>query len=188
MNKGRFLIKSFGIMFLGIIVLGCSPKEKAKNADAYLCADNENILISFQIENSSRTLSVCIEKDEAYIVYRFGTHDNIEFEFPENKTDSWNNFTASHGWQRITNMYLLEFINNEYKYVVYHHLWLDDYDHETVVGSNYGVVITNISTGEYTDLPGVSGSIIGGLNESIDNEKYEKLKIIDIGEIMADDE
>lgn len=153
----------------------------------YLCADNENILIGFKIENSSKILSVCIAKDESYIVYRFGTQDNIEFEFPENKTDSWDKFTASYGLQRITNMYFLEFINNEYRYVVYHHLWLDDYDHETVVGNNYGVGITYISTGEYTDLSGVSDSIIGGLNESIDHKKYKKLKIIDIGEIKADE-
>ena len=191
-------------MFLGITVLNCTPKKEVKNAEPtegkielmpekdsfvdYLCADNENVLISFKIEKSFKIVSVCIAKDESYIVYRFGTQDNIEFEFPENKTGSWNEFTASHGLQRITDMYFLEFINYEYKYIVYHHLWLDEYDHETVVGSNYGVGITNISTGEHKNLPGVSGSIIGGLNESIDNKKYKKLKIIDIGEIRSDDE
>jgi hypothetical protein len=203
-NKERILIKLLGIMLFGIIVLNCTPKEEVKNSEPtegkiellpekdffvdYLCADNENVLISFIIENSSKIASVCIAKDESYIVYRFGTQDNIEFEFPENKTVSWNEFTASHGLQRITDMYFLEFINYEYKYVVYHHLWLDEYDHETVVGSNYGIGITNISTGEYMDLPGVSGSIIGGFNESIGHKKYENLKITDIGETKADDD
>jgi len=166
------------------------PKTSADTAktNSYnenLCVANENILISFKMEKSSKILSVCTAKDESYIVYRFGKQGNIEIEFPENKTGSWDKFTYKHGQQRVTDMYFLEFINHGYKYDVYHHLWLDDYDRETVVGSNYGVGITNISKGKYTDLKGVADSIIGGLDKS---KEYKKLKIIDIGEIKPDDD
>ncbi|MDR2555899.1 MAG: hypothetical protein LBC64_10800, partial [Fibromonadaceae bacterium] len=42
-----------------------------------LCVADENILISFKMEKSSKILSVCVAKDESYIVYRFGAQGNI---------------------------------------------------------------------------------------------------------------
>jgi hypothetical protein len=150
-----------------------------------LCVADENVLISFKMEKSSKILSVCAAKDESYVVYRFGAQDNIEFEFPENKTGSWDKFTVKYGQQRITDMYFLEFTNNKYKYNVYHHLWLDG---ETVTGGNYGVGITNTSTGKYTDINGAADSIIGGLDKLYKSKEHKKLKTIDIGEIKPDDD
>jgi hypothetical protein len=124
-----------------------------------------------------------VAKDESYIVYRFGAQGNIEFEFPENKTGSWDKFTVSLMQSRLDDMYKLEFANHGYKYEVYHNYERQrgdgNYDFHSV-----GVVITKVSTGKQTNLEGMSNTIIGSLDES---QKYKKLKIT-TEEIKPDDD
>ena len=51
-----------------------------------LCKTNEEIVFAFQL-NNKKWVSVFQEKNEAYIVYRFGRSNNIELQFPD-KLDS----------------------------------------------------------------------------------------------------
>jgi hypothetical protein len=63
----------------------------------YLCTDNEKVFFSFKMENSPKTMSICLSnKQPDYLVYRFGTKDKIELQFPENNADSWNKFVYSY--------------------------------------------------------------------------------------------
>ena len=73
-----------------------NPSETANTAiicDDQLCTADENVLFSFQAKNSQKVASICESKDQSYIVYRYGTKDNIELEYPEVKTNSLGYFT-----------------------------------------------------------------------------------------------
>jgi len=144
----------------------------------YLCADNEDILIGFKMENSSKILTVCIEKNDGYIVYRYGTKENIELEFPQNKADSWAHFTYEMGWGKVYNSYFLTFNNGGYSYSVYHGLEFDDYQNFREISCS--ISITNIATEKNTGLKGVPESIIGGLVDLPDNvEDYRDSRQIE---------
>jgi len=135
----------------------------------YLCLDNEDILISFKMENSSKVVSVCIEKNDAYIVYRFGTRENIELEFPQNKADSWSHFTYEWSWGQLYNSYWIKFNNGGYSYSVNYDLDFDGYQNFQRI--NCWINVRNISTEKATRLTGVRESIIGGLADLPDNVK-----------------
>lgn len=62
-----------------------------------LCKADEELLFGFPITGSKKRLAVCIGgANQEYIIYRFGTKDKVEFEFPEDQTDSWNKFVYSY--------------------------------------------------------------------------------------------
>lgn len=57
--------------------------------------ENENIIYSFQT-NNGKIMTLCSEKNGHYIVYRFGTKNSIELEYPNSKdTSSWSKFEYS---------------------------------------------------------------------------------------------
>jgi len=144
----------------------------------YLCADNEDILIGFKMENSSKILTVCIEKNDGYIVYRYGTKENIELEFPQNKADSWSHFTYEMSWGKVYNSYLITFNNGGYRYSVSHGLDFDDYQNFQRITCS--ISITNIATEKNTRLTGVPESIIGGLVDLPDNvEDYRNSRQVE---------
>ncbi len=154
-----------------------SPSADTKTNIEYrenLCTDNEDVLFSFKLANSPKTLSVCVSKTQPdYIVYRFGSKDKIELEFPENKADSWSKFTYSYylrgGGTGNEGMDLnyLTFENGGYEYQVY-----QEYTAKDNV-TNVGVKITNKSTNKETDIKGLSNSVEGSLINLRENEKIK---------------
>jgi hypothetical protein len=152
--------------------------------DDNLCVDNEEILLSFKMMNSSKTLSLCVSKSWSapnytvtndgiedklesapdYIVYRYGTKNNIELEFPNNKIGSWNKFTLEHRTpllessfapdDRRGEMNWIIFNNNGYQYLIYED-FMDKND--------IGITIINQTTNKTTDLKGLWGSRIGSI-------------------------
>lgn len=73
------------------------PAATAKNLniDEFLCKTNEKLLFMFKTENGN-IVSVCIGENDGYIVCRYGTAEKLEFEYPEDKTNSWDKFTYSY--------------------------------------------------------------------------------------------
>jgi hypothetical protein len=128
--------------------------------DEYLCASNENILLSFRMRDSNKTMSVLIANDESYIVYRYGTRSNIELEFPENKADSWTNFTYYHEYYIGGHDFILSFENGGFIY--------DIRDQHYKGGERtVQIEITNISNNRKTYLVGVATNAIGFLGNII---------------------
>lgn len=141
--------------------------------DDYLCGENEEVLLSFNIANSNKTASICISKSQPdYIVYRFGTKDYLELEYHDMKdADSWARFTYSYylrgggaGNEGLDLNYLI-FDNGEYEYQIY-----DEYSAEDDK-TRVGITVTSLETGDETDIEGKSDSIQGGLVTLRDNEK-----------------
>jgi hypothetical protein len=160
-----------------------SADEKIKKVyGENLCTDNEEVLFSFKLENSPKTLSVCISKIQPdYIVYRFGTADKIELEFPDNKEDSWSKFTYSYylrgGGTGNEGMDLnyLSFENGGYKYEIYEEFTTED--NMTNVGVRITDKATDKATNKETDIKGLSNSAEGSLISLRENKKI-KIEIL----------
>ena len=154
-----------------------SPSADAETKIEYrenLCTDNEEVLFSFEPANSPKTLSVCISKTQPdYIVYRFGTKDKVELEFPENKADSWNKFAYSYylrgGGAANEGMDLnyLSFENGGYEYQIYQEYVAEDNT------TNVGIKIIDKATNKETDIKGLSNSIEGSLINLRENKKIK---------------
>ncbi len=151
--------------------------EKIKYTDN-LCTDNENVLFSFKIANSAKTLSVCQSKTKPdFIVYRFGTKDKIELEFPENKADSWSKFTYSYylrgggAGNEGKDLNYLSFENGGYIYEIYQEFTAEDNI------TNVGIKITDKATDKEIDIKGLGNSIEGSLINLRENKKI-KIEIL----------
>ncbi len=152
-----------------------STDTNAKNEYSdNLCADNEEVLFSFKIENSPKTMSICLSKKQPnYIVYRFGEKDKIEFEFPKNKADSWNKFVYSYylrgggAENEGMDMNYLTFENDGYEYQIYQEYTARDKE------THVGIIITDKSTKKETDIKGLSNTIKGSLIKLRENKKIK---------------
>lgn len=136
--------------------------------------ENENLAFAFQTKNGKK-LTICTDKDDAYIVYRFGTADKIEIEFPENKDEtSFQKFEYT-GWERGggvqnegMNLNYLAFSTNGFKYIIY-----DTYfavgDKESV-----GIRVVNTQTKKQTDIKGIYKTIKGNLGDFRSDDRIPK--------------
>ena len=85
---------------------------------------NEKKILGFEKKNGKQ-LIIALDTKENYLVYRFGTKNNIEFEFPKDLTKSWGEFYFS--WYSrgggIQNegidLNYLYFDNGNYRYVIF---------------------------------------------------------------------
>lgn len=142
--------------------------------DSYLRLNDENLVVSFKMKDSKKIMSICISKDKHYIVYRFGTQDHIDLEYPQDKEDSWSKFTYTnyfHQDEPDNNRYdfdSLSFHNGGYKYEVY--------DQHDVIEekTNLGIKVTNLKTGKKTNIIGDDGTLIGNWYTLTTNSKLNK--------------
>ncbi|WP_300670344.1 hypothetical protein [Soonwooa sp.] len=136
--------------------------------------ENENLVFSFKTKNS-KMMSLCIDKNEQYIVYRFGTADNIELEFPTSKDkNSFNNFVYT-GWDRGggvrnegMNLNYIAFEIKDYKYIIYETYF--------AVGDVFkvGVRIINLKTNKEVDIRGLNNTIKGTLSDFRTDDRIKK--------------
>jgi hypothetical protein len=169
-------MKKILILIFAIINLCLSACEHNQNSslkyDKNLCMENENLLISFAENNGAKTVSVSISKDQSdYIVFRIGTTDKIEFEFPIDKNDSWNQFMYSYYFRGggIANegvdLNNLSFRCGDNIYKLY-----QEYDSMSS-STNVGIEITDTVKNDIIDIKGLSDSIEGSLTPLRFNEK-----------------
>ncbi len=114
-----------------------------------LCAQNkvnygllrkpgEEVIFGFKLKNSNKTVLICNHKSDKYIVYRFGTKDKVELQYPSilNET-SWKLFSYS-GYSRggVNNspeeIHSLAFSNNHITYKIYDNC--DGFENNSDVG------------------------------------------------------
>lgn len=93
------------------------------NNDLY--GENEKLIYSFRLKNSYKKVTIAQSEENDYIVCRIGTRDNIELEFPEDKTDSYQKLIYSYynrggGAENLgLNLDYLHFEYNGLDYCVY---------------------------------------------------------------------
>lgn len=122
------------LVVLFILNLGCGKTQNSaettdsktetdisnKVTGAYLL-ENEKVAYSF-LTRSNKRLMIAMDKSEKYLVYRYGSEDKVELEFPSDKTNSWSQF-AYHRYTRpapesMTNL-SLSFTIGDFTYSVY---------------------------------------------------------------------
>jgi hypothetical protein len=141
-----------------------------------LCANDEQLVFGFKVKNSNKILSICISEEKDYIVYRYGTKDKVELEFPNDKAGSWKHFSYAYylrGGGKVNNgldLNHIKFQNNNYIYDIY-----DEYSAEEN-STSVGVIVTNSVNQNKTEIEGLSSSKIGSL---IDLRWNSKIKQID---------
>jgi len=129
---------------------------------------NEEVIFSFVTQSGKK---VTLNKDKAnnYIIYRFGTKDKIEFEFPDKSKSSWTYFKYSFylrgGGIQNEGMDLnyIYFTNKGFKYVLY--------DTYFAVGNKQqiGIKIIELKSNKTTNIKGNRKSRKGTLIDFRDN-------------------
>ncbi|MGC4034312.1 MAG: hypothetical protein QM764_00020 [Chitinophagaceae bacterium] len=137
--------------------------------------NNEKLIFSFDTQNEKK-LVLAKDSNNLYIVYRFGTKDKIEFEFPENNKDSWSKFKYSFymrgGGVQNEGMDLdyVYFSNNGFQYIIYNTYYASE-NKVTI-----GVKIVDSKTNKTTNIKGILKSRKGALADFRNNNL---LKITD---------
>nr|WP_315169686.1 hypothetical protein [uncultured Flavobacterium sp.] len=124
---------------------------------------NEKIIYSFQT-NKGKIMTLCSDKNGKYIIYRFGTKNNIELEYPNNKDkSSWNTFEYSY-WLRgggIENegidLNYVAFTIDKNKYVIYNTYFANGEKYAT------GIKIINLLNKNVVNITGNYKTIKGTL-------------------------
>ncbi|MFC4816798.1 hypothetical protein [Flavobacterium sp. GCM10023249] len=136
---------------------------------------NETLIYGFETQ-SGKKLVLAKDRNDKYIIYRFGTKNKIEFEFPKKTKESWNTFTYAFymrgGGIRNEGMDLnyIKFINGDFKYVIY--------DTYYAIGNetSIGIKITNVKNNKTTVIKGKKSTQKGNL---VDFRFNKLLKIQD---------
>jgi hypothetical protein len=97
-----------------------------------LCKDNEVVMFSFTLNNSKKSACLCKDKNGKYLVYRFGTNDKVELQYPKIlDTSSWKAFILD-GQKRFGGKanagfadYSLSFKNVNVEYILFD-TWSDE--------------------------------------------------------------
>jgi hypothetical protein len=127
-----------------------------------LCKKNETMVFSF-LTKSRKTVSICVADGESYIVYRLGTKNKIELEFPGTKSDSWSKFRYSYymrGGAAGNDGMDINYLRFEDK-----GLYFSVYEEYSAVDNKKacGIKTINESSGRETDTAGIPDSIRGSL-------------------------
>lgn len=154
----------YSILFLSIF-------QFDKSTETSYQLKNEKLVYQLKMK-SGKQLSVCIDKHGKYIVYRYGSKNKIELEYPKEKDFSsfkkfeYSEYKRGGGIQNSAmELTYLAFTNNAINYVVY-----DTYFAE---GDklNAGIKVIDESKNKITDLKGLQKSIKGNLSDLKDKVK-----------------
>jgi hypothetical protein len=157
--------------------IGRIEKETPLNSLIQEAADdlhleNEELLLSFQTEGG-KTLYIGIDKQQRYMVYRFGKRGKVELQHPKTVEGSFDRFTYGFhlrgGGPENEGLDLnhLTFTGATHKFVVY-----EEYNY-TPTGRQevaVGLRVINLKTKRETDIKGRAKTIKGTLIGLRDNE------------------
>lgn len=128
---------------------------------------NEKVIYSFQTKNN-KIMSLNIDTNLNYIVYRFGTKNKIELEYPKEKDkSSFDKFEYSHYFRPFQNgvdnrmsLNYIIFINENVKYIIYE----NDFEYLNSKNQSYtGIRIEEIDKNKTTDIRGKNRTKKGSL-------------------------
>ncbi len=146
-------------------------------AQAAYTLKTEVLIFSFETAGG-KMLSLSKDVNDKYLIYRFGTKNKVEFEYPDKSKDSWKNFKYSYyfrGGGRANDamdLNYLAFENKGFKYIIY-----DTYSAMTGK-TDTGLRIINLKTSDVSTITAKSkkGSLINFRNSrfiKIDQQLYD---------------
>ena len=119
------------------------------------------------------------EKDNKYLIYRYGTENKIELEFPIKDSRSWDKFTYNYyfrgGGKQNAGLDIdnLKFENNGYKYIIYAVYSAGDEENEE--SYDFGILIYN-KKNKVTRIKGKTETEVGSL-QSFRTNKLVKIDL-----------
>ena len=156
------------VVLYSILFLSIFPFDKSTEISYQL--KNEKLVYQLKMKNGKQ-VSVCVDKDQKYMVYRYGSKNKIELEYPKEKDLSsfqkfeYSEYKRGGGIQNAAmELKYLAFTNNGIKYVVY-----DTYFAE-INKSNAGIKVIEFQN-KITDLKGLKKSAKGNLSNLKDKAK-----------------
>lgn len=128
---------------------------------------NESVVLSFKTKKNKQVF-VCRDKENKYLVYRFGTRNKIELQFPEKPDESsfkkfdYSSYSRPGGIENLgMTLDYLSFTNSGYRYVIY-----KTYVAESVGNENeIGIRIIHLKTNKQTKIAGDLNTLKGGFSE-----------------------
>ncbi|WP_157503317.1 hypothetical protein [Mangrovimonas xylaniphaga] len=130
---------------------------------------NEKSIFEFETIKGKR-LVIALDSHEEYLVYRYGTNNNLEFEFPKNLSNSWDEFQFSWylrggGFQNEgLDINYLYFNNGNYRYVVF-----QEYSAHSQK-TDYGIKVINLITEKESVILADPKTVKGSLTDFRDME------------------
>jgi len=126
---------------------------------------NEQAIFSFETAKGKKVM-LAKDKGNKYIIYRFGTKDKIELEYPEKDKSSWNKFAYAEyhrgGGKANSGMDIenIIFINKGFQYVIYNNYHAGD---DTIPeGKNAGIAVLDPKTLKVlSDTEGIKKTVKG---------------------------
>lgn len=89
----------------------------------HLCGNNEQVIFSCSMKSSKKILSVCSSKslndENSYLQYRFGKSGKVEFQFPDDRSNSIKQFKQTHYFRAKVDRRELIFQNKDVQYSVF---------------------------------------------------------------------
>lgn len=167
LKSSQIKMKKF-ILFL--FILQCL----SLSAQNYIL-ENEEVVFSFNTKNGKK-LVLAKDKENQYIVYRFGTLDKIEIEYPEKNKESWSKFTYGYylrgGGKQNAGMELesVFFQIDNFQYTIYKNYYSENNSFET------GIKVKNVLNDTIVDIIGKYKTIKGSFYKLRDEELIEEDK------------
>lgn len=139
---------------------------------------NEEVIFSFKTENGKKMV-LAKDKENGYIIYRFGTDKKIELEYPEKNKESWDKFTFAYysrgGGVKNAAMDLnnVLFKINNFEYSIQQNYYSESDEFQT------GIFIRDLLKDKSSEIEGKYNSIKGTLYKFRDNKllKIDKDRI-----------
>jgi hypothetical protein len=156
---------------INLIILLMLAFSNLISAQKYILP-NEKLIYSFETQKGKK-LVLAKDKNDKYIIYRFGSENKIEFEFPKKTKESWNLFKYSFylrgGGIQNEGMDLnyIKFINGDYKYVIYDTYYAVENE------KSIGIIITNLINNKITNIKGKEKTRKGDLMDFRFNDLLE---------------
>lgn len=151
--------RMFKCLKVGVLILALGTSSAFAQT---LCLQSESVVFSFQESKSKKLAAICKGKDSAYLVYRFGTTEKVELQFPNLLNEnSWRKFEYSGrrrgGGKQNAGFgdYTLSFKNGPAEYYVFQE-WNDE-------DSSYSIGISVQANGKSKTLFGNKKTQLGSL-------------------------
>ena len=133
----------------------------------HLIETNEECIFSFKTKNG-KTMMLAKDKNDKYIVYRFGTNAHIDFEFPQVKDStsssqfSYNFYFRGGGYQNAgLDIDNLIFENLGYQYNIFSSYSAGEKENDEYF--SIGIIVTNKNNDKKTIIKGRNNTAIGNL-------------------------
>ncbi len=160
-NLIKYILTGIAVLFANI-------------AMAQLDLGNEEVIYSFKTAKG-KSVVICLNLDGDYLIYRFGTDEKVELEFPNEMNESsfkkfkyYYLFRGGGASNDGMDMNYLVFKNGNYKYIIYDEISENE--------KQCGIKVIDEKTGKTTDIKGVFNTRKGSL---IDFRKNELLEVFE---------